>query len=64
MNDALSAAAEYSPEAEEAFFAGEPVERETLTGWLREGVAAKPERHYMAEEGRSQTERNMNEIGG
>ena len=39
--DALSAAAEYSPEAEEAFFAGEPVERETLTGWLREGVAAR-----------------------
>ena len=31
---------------------------------IRDGVAAKPERHHMAEEGRSQTERNMNEIGG
>lgn len=37
---------------------------EELRQAVREGIAAKPERHHMAEEGRSQTERNMNEIGG
>lgn len=37
---------------------------EELRQAIRDGIAAKPERHHMAEEGRSQTERNMNEIGG
>ena len=37
---------------------------EELRQAVREGIAAKPERHHMAEEGRSQTARNMNEIGG
>ena len=37
---------------------------EALRQAIREGIAAKPERHRMAEEGRSRTERNMNEIGG
>ena len=37
---------------------------EDLRRAVRAGIAAKPERHYMAEEGRSQTVRNMNEIGG
>ena len=37
---------------------------EELRQAVRDGIAAKPERHHMAEEGRSQTARNMNEIGG
>lgn len=37
---------------------------EDLRRAIRAGIAAKPARHYMAEEGRSQTARNMNEIGG
>ena len=37
---------------------------EALRRAIRDGIAAKPERHYMAEEGRSRTARDMNEIGG
>ncbi len=37
---------------------------EELRRAIREGAAAKPERHHMAEEGRSQAGRDMNEIGG
>lgn len=37
---------------------------EELRQAIRDGIAAKPERHHMAEKGRSQTARNMNEIGG
>ena len=37
---------------------------EALRQAIRDGIAAKPERHYMAEEGRSRTARDMNEIGG
>ena len=37
---------------------------EALRRAIREGAAAKPERHHMAEEGRSQAGRDMNEIGG
>ena len=31
---------------------------------IRAGIAAKPERHHMAETGRSEAERDMNRIGG
>ena len=37
---------------------------EDLRCAIRQGVAAKPERHHMAEEGRSQAGRDMNQIGG
>ena len=37
---------------------------ETLRRAIREGVAAKPERHRMTETGRSDAGRNMNQIGG
>lgn len=37
---------------------------EALRRAIREGVAAKPERHRMSETGRSDAGRNMNQIGG
>jgi len=37
---------------------------EDLRRAVREGIAAKPERHHMEETGRSEAGRNMNQIGG
>jgi len=37
---------------------------EALTAAIREAAAQKPERHHLCEEHRSETGRNMNEIGG
>lgn len=37
---------------------------EALRQAIRDGVAAKPERHYMTETGSSGADRNMNQIGG
>ncbi len=40
------------------------LEGQALEAAIRQAAAAKPERHYLAEEGRSRTARDMNEIGG
>ena len=37
---------------------------EELLRAVQRGIAAKPERHYMAETGHSESGRNMNQIGG
>ena len=37
---------------------------EALRQAIREGAAAKPERHHMNETGRSEAGRNMHQIGG
>lgn len=37
---------------------------ETLRRAIRDGAAAKPERHHMSETGRSEAGRNMHQIGG
>ena len=37
---------------------------EALRQAIRDGIAAKPERHHMTETGRSGAGRNMHQIGG